>query len=298
MKLQLTYKSIRDLINIKQHEQLSIRQWYVEEYFKPENATRYPDDGKETFDISEKKIAELKKLKESLEKIKVPAKTITALKNWMDVVESPDSANINSLQSLLRALNEFVKKQPKRWLFIKKDGILQPIAIKEIKYNTKSQDDYANVCLTYMYGYFFGKSENDSYQKKVDYVYFYKGDVAGEEIVDTDLFNEDELNDDETDKPKRKKSATKADKKTLYEILNERGIYKNTPELMKEYEQSVERFYETCKHFGKAYESSGYAYLFKFTSWRDDIELGNSIKMEEDGIKNKIIINDYRIIVY
>lgn len=249
-------------------------------------------------DLIEYDMKRLQALHAALVDNNAPTKTHETVNRWIEVLKNPMNGDVTSLQALDKVFKTLMKGLKDKWLFYKKgDGEICPVLITKTKYYAGSREEVANYTISAAFGYLFPTDDDKSVCYSVHDMsfYFYKsllsedGENEEEGIsfgTDAD-FTPDDDDDDENEKsktPKKKKNAVK-----LAVILEKKGLFIPTKDLYDKYQEQIKKLNSLYSKNGRQFTVNGTALEIDRSrySYSDKV-----ISMEEDGDKNKVVIDN------
>lgn len=235
-------------------------------------------------DLSKYSKDDLLEMIDVLKKIDSKLKSITTIQNWLQILKDPINAPIQTLESLLKLIDEIVSKNP--LFFIKnEDGSSMPIKVVKTEKLHDREEGESYVRIEYSFlrikikkRSWYGNDEDNSPIARLEEfknsIYIYKTSIlkSGEDLFDDS-----------------------AEKKTLLEILLSKSIIPYDEELMQLYKVSLENFISYTRKVGQQFYLKGKAitsssWWYSDTSFRD-VDTQIIIEEIDDAILSRCTIH-------
>lgn len=250
---------------------------------KTDKTREIPKDVLENYfrvDLSKYSKDDLLKMIDVLKKIDSKLKSITTIQNWLEILKDPINAPIQTLESLLKLIDDIVSKNP--LFFIKnEDGSSMPIKVikTEKRHDREEGESYVRIDYSFLrikikkrgWG---DDDDNSSIARLEEFknsIYIYRTSIlkSGEDLFDDS-----------------------AEKKTLLEVLLSKSIIPYDEELMQLYKVSLENFITYTRKVGQQFYLKGKAitsssWWYSDTSFRD-VDTQIIIEEIDESILNKI----------
>lgn len=216
-------------------------------------------------DFNKKKIKELYEL---FSKYDVAARTLTAMRVWIDNLNNPSNAVISSLPQLEKILKTIIDSTEVKWIWKENpDGMIVPYEVKEIKYRSRYRDDAASVtllliCIKYSRERW-SDDEEINLKESSESISFYHDDISSNENELIDLYSNDDDESDEEDDDDEKKPKKKRKPKGEFElakVLSDKGIFLNTAEIYEQYKKQIANWQLLSSKVGSVFCASGKGY--------------------------------------
>jgi hypothetical protein len=306
MEIKLQVSILKPLV--KKEENLfakAIDYWKLRDLQK-EKGYQFQDTDMVTIELPKFNTTELKKLWSVLGAAEAPERTLDTIHRWMEVLKNPDNATVTSLQAMEKIFRPLILKSQNKWLFTEKeDGQLCPVLVKDFAYHSPRKDYSAYFDIDITYGYYFGEELDDDEkagQIKDESINFYSHhlvnegdeddveDILAMERTDADEMEDEELEDDESPKKKKKKKPTGKRNLSIIEVLAKKNLFLPTEKLIAKFTEQTKRYYQIAHLTGKQFTVNGRCYSKEEAEnnrWRSR----KTVPMEQDGVRNKIVID-------
>ncbi len=186
-------------------------------------------------------------------------RVIWALRN-VETIESGKPVKIKRLTILAEAIKKAVSVLPNKFVFyrMKRYQAYLPFFVREIEYSPSQQFKPENVSISLVALHRGDRGEGDSSNDGSELVSFHKDNLKGD---------------------------------TLEKILEAKGLLLETPDLMREYEEDLKRYYEISPKVGCQYLAEGWAAEITFDKDGDE-RWGDYVPMIRDGRPSKAVVDD------
>lgn len=282
MRISIKYSTIKEMLEAGENESFIngfASSYTVRTIKESETIDESYSANINLIDFNKKKIKELYEL---FSKYDVAARTLTAMRVWIDNLNNPSNAVISSLPQLEKILKTIIDSSEVKWIWKENpDGMIVPYEVKEIKYRSRYRDDAASVtlsltCIKYSRERW-SDDEEIGLRESTDSVYFYHDDISSNENELIDLYsndNDESDDDDDDDEKKPKKKRKPKGEFELAKVLSDKGIFLNTAELYEQYKIQIANWQLLSSKVGSVFCAGGKGYSIDdsknaYGAWRN-----------------------------